>query len=199
MKFTTRLTMALLPTTLGLLTLGVSVGQAADYPAPGDFQRGAKTWSENCARCHNIRGPRELRDDQWISTIFHMRVRAGLTGQESRDVLTFLQASNTTPASIGAAPATQSDGASVSGQAIFRQTCVACHGIDGKGVLPGVPDFTLGDGPLSKQDAILIKHITEGFQSPGAPMAMPPKGGNPDLNVDDIQAVLGYLRDTFGK
>ena len=68
---------------------------AADYPAPGDFQKGAIAWADNCGRCHNIRGARELRDDQWISTVYHMRVRAGLTGQETRDILTFLQGSNT--------------------------------------------------------------------------------------------------------
>ena len=184
---------------LVLMTALPVIGQAADYPAPGDFQRGAKTWSENCGRCHNIRGPRELRDDQWISTVFHMRVRGGLTGQESRDVLTFLQGSNTQK-TAAVAPVTLSKPAkAASGQAIFTQTCVACHGVDGSGGLPGVPDYTRKDGPLAKSDAVLARHITEGFQSPGSPMAMPPKGGNPDLSADDIQAVLKYLRKTFGK
>ena len=41
-----------------------------------------------------MRSPTDLRDDQWITTVFHMRVRAGLTGQEARDILTFLQGSN---------------------------------------------------------------------------------------------------------
>lgn len=67
---------------------------AADYPPPGDVSRGAQAWVDNCMRCHNSRDPRELRDDQWITTVFHMRVRAGLTGQEARDILTFLQESN---------------------------------------------------------------------------------------------------------
>ena len=62
-----------------------TVGNAADYPEPGDFQKGATSWAENCARCHNMRSAKDLRDDQWITTTFHMRVRAGLTGQESRD------------------------------------------------------------------------------------------------------------------
>ncbi len=60
----------------------------------GDFARGAKTWVENCVRCHNVRDPKELRDDQWITTSFHMRIRAGLTGQQTRDVIKFLQSSN---------------------------------------------------------------------------------------------------------
>ncbi len=76
-----------------LLVLPLSV-QAGDFIEPGDFTRGAKAWSENCMRCHEVRDPRELRDDQWITTLHHMRVRAGLTGQEMRDILTFMQKSN---------------------------------------------------------------------------------------------------------
>lgn len=60
----------------------------------GDFTRGVKAWGDNCARCHNMRDPKEFRDDQWRVTVSHMRVRAGLTGQEERDILTFLQGSN---------------------------------------------------------------------------------------------------------
>lgn len=67
---------------------------AGDFPEKGDMARGAKAWSENCMRCHNMRDASELRDDQWITAIFHMRVRGGLTGQETRDILTFLQNSN---------------------------------------------------------------------------------------------------------
>ena len=68
--------------------------QARGYPEKGDFIKGAKAWAETCGRCHNIRDPKELRDDQWISAAFHMRMRGGLTGQETRDILTFLQGSN---------------------------------------------------------------------------------------------------------
>jgi len=45
----------------------------------------------------------------------------------------------------------------------------------------------------------LITNITFGFQGPGSPMAMPARGGNPDMNAADVQAVLGYLRESFGK
>ena len=75
---------------------------AADFPQAGNFSSGSKVWADNCNRCHNMRGPKELRDDQWISTSFHMRLRAGLTGQETRDLITFLQASNTKTVTSGA-------------------------------------------------------------------------------------------------
>lgn len=84
------------------------------------------------------------------------------------------------------------------GRAVYQGTCIACHGDDGAGTLPGVPDLSDRTGPLSKPDAVLIEHITEGFQSPGSPMAMPPKGGDPNLTEQDIRAVLEYLRSRFG-
>jgi len=76
---------------------------------------------------------------------------------------------------------------------------VACHGADGTGLMPGVPDFTAADGPLSKPADLLLQHISDGFQSPGSPMAMPAKGGNPALNEADIRAVLGYVKGRFGR
>jgi len=76
------------------LALSASAAIAADYPEKGNFVKGAKAWADNCVRCHNLRDAKELRDDQWITTVFHMRVRGGLTGQETRDILTFLQQSN---------------------------------------------------------------------------------------------------------
>jgi len=85
------------------LTAGTFLAQgtaaAQDAPTsttqdPMQFARGAQAWANNCARCHNMRDPKELRDDQWRAAIGHMRVRAGLTGQEARDILAFLQGSN---------------------------------------------------------------------------------------------------------
>ena len=85
------------------------------------------------------------------------------------------------------------------GKAIYSQTCIACHGANGKGAIPGVADFTAKDGSLAKSDGELLKNISEGFQSPGSFMAMPPKGGNPTLMEADMRAVLAYLRAEFGK
>ena len=172
---------------------------AADYPAPGDFQKGAKTWADNCGRCHNIRGARELRDDQWITTVYHMRVRAGLTGQEARDVLTFLQGSNTPTHTTTAIKVNKPASSPQSGKSIYNQTCIACHGADGRGGLPGVPDFLSDNSPLSKGDDVLLLNIINGYHTPGNSMAMPPKGGNPELTHLDMEAVLKYLKQAFKK
>lgn len=43
-------------------------------------------------------------------------------------------------------------------------------------------------GRLAKPERELIKNMTDGVRSPGAPMAMPPKGGDPSLTEQDIAA-----------
>ena len=83
------------------------------------------------------------------------------------------------------------------GEHIYNQNCVACHGANGKGTIPGAPDFTAKGGVLSSPDKLLVGRIMNGYQSPGSPMAMPAKGGNPSLSRKDILAVLAYMRQTF--
>lgn len=167
---------------------------ALDYPPAGDFAQGSKTWSENCARCHNMRSPTDLRDDQWVTAVFHMRVRAGLTGQDTRDILTFLQGSNARVEKIKSDTSKPLSVESQSGQSIYESNCVACHGINGKGAFPGVPDFTTKNGPLSKSDEELLSNIISGFQSPGNSMSMPPRGGNNKLSDDDLNAALKHIK-----
>ena len=164
------------------------INAAEDSSKAGDISRGAQQWANNCSRCHNMRDPKEFRDDEWKPIVQHMRLRAGLTGQQARDILIFLQSSNFL--ATAATPTTMRSG--LSGQEIYSQTCVACHGADGSGAIPGVPDFK---ERLSKSDDILFQHIIEGFQSPGSPMAMPARGGNPNLSDQDIQKVLSYIKN----
>lgn len=85
------------------------------------------------------------------------------------------------------------------GRGVYEQTCIACHGANGKGAFPGVTDFTAPTGPLAKSDEVLITNIVNGYQSPGGSMSMPPNGGNPGLDETDVVAALAYLRATFGK
>jgi len=55
---------------------------------------GAQLWAENCSRCHNIRPPQSFSDTQWQAITHHMRLRANLTGEETRKITEFLQASH---------------------------------------------------------------------------------------------------------
>jgi len=173
---------------------------AFDYPEAGNFANGSKVWAENCARCHNMRNPTDLRDDQWVTSVFHMRVRAGLTGQEARDTLTFLQRSNTKIAKQELSkPIAASKPASISGKLVYENSCIACHGANGKGSLQGVPDFTSREGPLTKKDSELLTNIINGFQRPGGLMPMPPRGGNSQLSDADLSAALDYIKASFAK
>ncbi len=191
----------------------------------GNAGNGAKVWADNCARCHNYRTPTEFSAQQSQVVMQHMRIQAGLTGQEARDAYAFLaeqtsheqtttstlqdeskstenndnkaSPTSTLPTKKPAVSAEKPTQQVSNGKTIYKQTCIACHGSNGKGAIPGVPDFTNKSGPLSKSDSILLRHTINGFQSPGSPMAMPPKGGNPKLSNADLQNVLTYIRQTF--
>lgn len=183
-------------------------------PDAAQFARGAKEWQLVCGSCHNLRSPSELSNADWDVAVGQMRVRAGLTGAQARDILAFLQASNrkttllTPLASAAVAPKadqTPKEAASkassnplAKGSVIFRQTCIACHGADGKGSVPGAPNFTDPKGVLSQSDTVLHGFIENGKQTPGVPIAMPPKGGNANLSQEDIKAVIFYMRHAFG-
>jgi mono/diheme cytochrome c family protein len=187
---------------ISLLAFMASAINAETYPEPGDFAKGAQTWADNCSRCHNMRDPKDLRDDQWITTVFHMRTRAGLTGQQTRDIITFLQQSNnrTAPKSSTAPNNTMNvESSGLTGEQIYSQTCIACHGDSGSGTVPGAPNFNSKNSPLSKSDDELVKNISNGYQTPGSPMAMPAKGGNNKLNAEDIRNVLAYIKSKFSK
>jgi mono/diheme cytochrome c family protein len=186
-----------------ILLLMLTSVNSQTYPEPGDFAEGAQTWADNCSRCHNMRDPKDLRDDQWITTVFHMRIRAGLTGQQTRDILTFLQQSNdqTVVAKTETASPVQEKVVSsgLTGEQIYTQTCIACHGGNGAGMVPGAPNFPSKGSPLIKSDDELLNNITNGYQTPGSPMAMPAKGGNTKLNAEDIRNVLKYIREKFSQ
>jgi mono/diheme cytochrome c family protein len=175
----------------------------AESPAKvGDVAIGGVVWSENCARCHNMRSPSELSASGWVPTVFHMRVKAGLTGQEARNVLAFLQEVSSGKAMSDPAVAKELDVPEKdrrSGEAIYKDGCQACHGADGKGAFPGAPDFTKRNGVLSKSHEALMASIMNGYKSPNSTMAMPAKGGNSGLSEEDVHSVLNYIVDSYGK
>lgn len=196
-----------LPTFLRLLFMTVclvslATNAVAENPPEGDPIRGATQWVNNCDRCHEMRDPHEFRDDIWRPIVGHMRIRAGLTGQQARNILAFLRSANyTAPIASRASPRLGAvpGGEVVDGETAYSQTCVACHGADGRGVLPGVPDMTAAAGPFAKSDEVLLDHIIDGFQTPGSPMAMPSRGGNPQLSDADLSAVLDYMKEAFAR
>ncbi len=84
------------------------------------------------------------------------------------------------------------------GARIYVGSCASCHGTDGRGAVPGAPDFTIPGGVLDQTDTLLEQRITQGYSTPNVPLAMPPKGGNPGLSAIEIRQVLRYMHHAFG-
>ena len=68
--------------------------------------------------------------------------------------------------------------------------CATCHGVDGKGKLKGVPDFTDAAWQKKESDAELASGIRKGKKP------MPSYEGK--LSDSEINALVAYVR-TFGK
>lgn len=102
------------------------------------------------------------------------------------------------PILIGVAvlPATSRASSSQSGQSLYSQDCAMCHGADGKGGVPGAPDFTKAGGVLAQSDTVLAQRVLDGYSSPGAQMAMPPMKGQ--LNSEQVEEILEYMHKAFG-
>jgi mono/diheme cytochrome c family protein len=69
-------------------------GVAASAETTSLVTTGGKLWGRTCGQCHNLRPPSEYSDAQWAVAVHHMRARVPLTGEEQRDIVAFLQASN---------------------------------------------------------------------------------------------------------
>ncbi|MBD3646160.1 MAG: hypothetical protein HUJ31_01645 [Pseudomonadales bacterium] len=55
---------------------------------------GARYWSSQCGRCHNLRDPAEFTDDIWDVSVNHMRIRANIPVDQIRAIKAFLKSSN---------------------------------------------------------------------------------------------------------
>ncbi|MCE4599237.1 MAG: c-type cytochrome [Desulfurococcales archaeon] len=74
------------------------------------------------------------------------------------------------------------------GRQIYETRCASCHGVDGKGVVPGAPDFTNAtwwEAELAKEGLKGLVEIVKNGRG-----AMPPFAGV--LSDDEIRAVLAY-------
>ena len=71
------------------------------------------------------------------------------------------------------------------GAQVYSVHCSGCHGDDGRGGMPGLPDFTRGEG-LFQPNSQLATTIRNGKQ------VMPAYQGI--LTNDDINDVIAYLR-----
>jgi cytochrome c5 len=75
------------------------------------------------------------------------------------------------------------------GSVIFGKLCTACHGT-GAGGAPKLEKALWADRVKQGVD-VLVKHAVEGFK--GNAGLMPPKGGNPSLTDEQVQATVKWM------
>jgi mono/diheme cytochrome c family protein len=99
-------------------------------------------------------------------------------------------------------PLDQSDARMTAGKAIFRDTCSACHGIDGNGVANLFPALAKAPAVRSKDPTSAIRVVLRGARSVATP-AEPTAPAMPSyawqLKDDQIAAVITYIRNSWGK
>jgi disulfide bond formation protein DsbB len=84
------------------------------------------------------------------------------------------------------------------GEQLFAGTCAACHGPTGEGISGLGKDLTASEFVIGKADQELLDFVKVG-RDPSDPLnttgiGMPPKGGNPALDDEDLQNIISYLR-----
>lgn len=78
-------------------------------------------------------------------------------------------------------------------ETLYMQTCYICHGDDGTGYMPGVPDLKDNKKLFVDKETRIARRIKQGMDSNGS-ISMPPKGGNPNLSDAEILALVRYVK-----
>lgn len=76
---------------------------------------------------------------------------------------------------------------------IYFSNCIVCHGDDGSGNMPGVPDLAENESLFRDSEQAIVERLKSGIQRPGG-IAMPPRGGNPGLTDEQLLSVLRYVK-----
>ncbi len=89
-------------------------------------------------------------------------------------------------------------GDATNGEAVYLNTCAACHGADAAGVEGLGKTLAGSDFVASESEEALVALVTSGRPASDplntTGIDMPPKGGNPSLNEQSIADVVAYLK-----
>lgn len=77
------------------------------------------------------------------------------------------------------------------GEAVYKLACAACHATGAAGA-PKAGDSGAWAPRIKQGYETLVKHATEGFK------AMPPKGGNADLDPIEVARAVAYMGNGAG-
>jgi cytochrome c5 len=81
---------------------------------------------------------------------------------------------------------TASAGEAIDGQALYAQSCAACHDT-GAANAPKIGDQAAWTDRIGQGNETLVKHALSGFN------AMPPKGGAMQLSDAEVGAIVEYM------
>jgi cytochrome c5 len=77
------------------------------------------------------------------------------------------------------------------GEAVYSGLCVACHGTGAAGS-PKLGDKKAWGPRIAEGFDTLVKHATEGYK------AMPPKGGDANLDPQEVARAVAWMADQGG-
>lgn len=77
------------------------------------------------------------------------------------------------------------------GEAVYKAACAACHASGAAGA-PKTGDNAAWGTRMKQGFDTLVKHAVEGFK------AMPPKGGNPDLDPIEVARAVAFIGNQSG-
>lgn len=194
--------------TTAALSVGLTLLVASDNEARAQttngaaVAEGARVYGNMCGRCHNPRSPLEHTDRAWVTIANHMRARGNLTGTEVRQVLAFLQATNTDPRErvplpggavaelgpISTGPVSTDPEVLARGKALTEQrACLGCHVIEKGG---GQVGPTL-NGLVARKGADFVRRKMADPTFDNTSSMMPNFG----LASDEIEAIVAYLNN----
>lgn len=81
--------------------------------------------------------------------------------------------------------------ASMTGQQVYNEVCIACHAAPGIGGAPALGDSDAWAARIDSGKDTLIDHALNGYS--GSSGIMPKKGGRVDISDADIIAAVEYM------
>lgn len=101
-------------------------------------------------------------------------------------------------AACGDDAGTAIDPTAAAGEDVYQMACIACHAESGEGIEGLGKPLARSDFIQSRTDQELFEFIVTGRGTDDpentSGIAMPPRGGRPNLSDAEIRAVIAYLR-----
>jgi disulfide bond formation protein DsbB len=89
------------------------------------------------------------------------------------------------------------------GERNFSIFCTACHGPDAEGIQGLGPSLLASDFVNAQTDDELLAFVIEGravdHRDNATGIAMPPRGGYPNLSDEQITSIIAFLRTTIAE